>query len=145
MGFVNEFISESDLEKHKIMELFKKFPGSNPPIDGTKAHWTVNPSEGAFLLELKSGREEDHKRRYWFMVVHSRIYLVEAISSYRGSTNLKDPNFIWAWNNVSVREFPAGSTGKPPEYILEMVCQALKSYGYRGAYGPKVKTEIGQL
>lgn len=142
MGFVNEYISESDFEQHEIIELFKKYPGSNPPIEGTKAQWTLNADEDAFLLKLKDGREEDHRSSYWFLVVRSKLYFVQATSSYEGSTKLTDPNFIWIWNDICVREFPDGQPGKVSENILELIHQALKSYGYRGVMGPKVNTEI---
>lgn len=64
MAFVNEYISEADIEKYGIKELNLKFRKPNPKPD-----WTVDHEREIYLRYLYSGREEFSNRHtycfYW--------------------------------------------------------------------------------
>ena len=62
MAFVNEYISEADVEKYGIKELNEKFRKPNPSPD-----WTVDHERGIYLRYLHSEREEHSNRlTYYF-------------------------------------------------------------------------------
>ncbi|MEQ1661459.1 MAG: hypothetical protein ABL877_02050 [Thiobacillus sp.] len=62
MAFVNEYISETDIEKYGIKELNLKFRKPNPKPD-----WTVDHERDIYLRYLYSGREEFSNRHTYYL------------------------------------------------------------------------------
>lgn len=74
MSFVNEYISEADIEKYGIKEIDEKFNKGH-----YKPHWTIDRERNIYLRYLYNEREEHSNRHtyYFYWKGFSVIVIVD--------------------------------------------------------------------
>lgn len=142
MNYTNEYPSEDEIKNYKLDELFFRYSRVKKLLPGNRLSWTVDKGQKSFLMKVKAGREEEYNQVEWVFYKDGEKYLVEAWSSYRGSSKLTDKECIWVWSLVSFKNLPDGEWGHAPSEINAAIRQALKVYGYGGLEGPEVKTVV---
>ena len=131
MAFVNEWISEEDMEKYHIREIRKKMVA-----DRGRPDWVRDRERDMYLMQV-NGLGRDNEYETWLLYARGkyaavRIYLV-------GSKRLEDGTEDMDWRFV---EFDKGlfcPFPEPPQEdlpaIFRLLEEALSVYGGRGMRG----------
>jgi len=137
MAFINEYISEEDIEKYDLKKLIEKYKryNSSPRLDDIE--WTIDKENDIWLIFF--GREHDPKMDHGFTKEH--IFILYYKGKYiearlwgevNGSLkNLSNPFFVdWKLLSLSPNSFKNLDT----EIIKQVLCDALKIYGRFGMF-----------
>lgn len=141
MPFVNEFISEEDLQEHKLEELWKScnpWNWRNGRPEFFNPQWVIDRDRKAFLVRAftwtkvgRSGRSEPTPKSTWFLDVGGHrieVVLFEVPGTYQ---SFSDSPFRVEWNLVDIvtpHEHVATR-----EEVLQMLREALTTRGFDGA------------
>lgn len=141
MPFLNELVSEADVQEQRLDELRAHYSSwswrdGRPP--GFVHDWTVDRSRGIYLLFVKwieeagpSGRPEPTRSSIWILDVGGSRIRIVLEKTERSSGSFRESPFLVEWK---LRE-----TSIPRECQLEQAAligvlkEALAVYGYRGA------------
>lgn len=85
MAFVNEYVSAEDAKKYDLAALFKRF---DKPLLGSPT-WTIDRENDAFLLWLRSSREESRNYEMFAMAWKGNIFPVYLIPTSGGRLSQK--------------------------------------------------------
>ncbi len=131
MAFVNEWISEEDMEKYHIREIRKKMVA-----DRGRPDWVRDRERDMYLMQV-NGLGRDNEYETWLLYARGkyaavRIYLV-------GSKRLKDGTEDMHWRFVEFHKSLRCPFPEPPKEdlpaIFRLLEEALSVYGGRGMRG----------
>ena len=148
MGFVNEFISEEDVEKYRLVEIDKQFV-----VGGTNSRqWTIDRGRDIYLRRVAVGGNADpeiRNRTKWTLYWHGTL-LTMRLDLMDGGGGAGEPG--WShWKLV----WMSGSSGLPAHLkvhkaeILADLKEALTAYRSAGVYSRewpayRVVLELGE-
>ncbi len=123
MAFINEHISQEDIEKYHINEIDKKFlKGRLNP------HWTIDRERKIYLRHMHNEREEKSNRHtYYFYWNGSQI-----IATIDKDANEIDGEIHWLYRLWRI-DIPAEVEDKKTAIIADLK-EALRAYKVRGVY-----------
>ena len=144
MAFVNEFVSEEDIQrfdldglKRQICPLSPSWWGKERPV-GFRHTWTIDRERGLWLMEAKmieetgpSGRDEPTTKRIFILDWQGeRIRFV--LDRAGSSPKFSDSPFYVKWSLLEMH-MPA-TLDVPRQTVLSVLQEALVVYGFWGAY-----------
>lgn len=126
MKFVNEYVAPDDVHAYGLDALWDKFHPSlkGRRLPGFQYAWTVDREHGVFLMRMTTGKEEYSNQVTFYLSLQGVPVLVVV------SKDATKDGCIW---NLVNMELPSGSD-LSRETVLDVLRDALKVYGYRGAY-----------
>lgn len=131
MAFINEYISEEDIKKYGIREIWDQFhPFSKNDMNLLKKHsWTVDKERDVFFIPAKSGREEKSSQVIailWWKGAYLSVTLANVGGHYDHVNKKGDKR----WQLIDVWR-PAGFEVSD-EDIIPVLKEALVKYGFSG-------------
>lgn len=129
MAFVNEYISEADIEKYGIKELDEKFGKGH-----YKPHWTLDRERDIYLRHLHNEREE-HSNRLTFYFYWKGTSLMATFDLDGGGVRDGEQ-----WRSFSLRrmEIPEKIKQQKVEMIADLK-EALTAERVGGVYSTATK------
>ena len=132
MAFVNEYVSEEDIKKFDLDDLWHRWhrvwDGKFPP--GHRHTWTVDRERGAYFKPMRVGREE-HSNRYEGVLFWNGIeWQVDIDLADNSSASFNDVPFKRVWDLVRIQH-PEGKS-VPRDEIILILKEALIAFGYQG-------------
>lgn len=128
MAFVNEYISDEDIKKYGIEELWLRY---NPVYKGQKRpsgfrfQWTVDREQNIYFMMVGGGGYERVNERICLLSYKGKAYEVWIARPGEGSKNLSDEPFYIVW------ELSGGASYGTE--VLDALKEALTVFGYDGA------------
>ena len=141
MAFVNEYISNENIEKYHLKDLIVKYKRYTYSPDIDNINWTIDKEEDIWLILF--GREHDldmdhgYTREHIFVLyykgqlVEARLWLEED-----SSFNISTRPYIINWKLLSLNSL---SKNINIDEIKKVLCEALKIYGRLGVFDQKYK------
>jgi len=137
MAFINEYISDEDVEKYNLKELIDKYKRYtySPRLDDI--NWTVDKENDIWLIYF--GREHDPEMDHGFtrehifvlyykgQLIEARLWLEED-----SSFNIHTRPYIINWKLLSLTSNSLSSIDM--KTLKEILCSALKTYGSLGIF-----------
>jgi hypothetical protein len=124
MAFVNEYISDEDIEKYDIEELNKKFHIAN-----YKSTWTVNHEKDIYLRHVRRGREEhSDEHKYYF---YWQGQLIDVVLKQIGGGELNGPQW-YEYELLHISISKEHEQSKPQ--IIAALKEALTAYKSSGLF-----------
>jgi len=143
MTFVNEYISEENLKKFNIKDLYVKY---NPRLikkgipDYKKFSWIADKSRDFFLVRMKNGREELSHHSEWVVFFRGEIISLELARAVGGSKNYSEVPYVKVWDFVSMGE--NNFVGVEKDLIFDFLKEALTVYGDNGVNSHVENVEV---
>jgi len=144
MAFINEYISEEDIEKYQLKELIEKYKRYNSSPDFDNINWTIDKEEDTWFIFF--GREHDPDMDHGFTREHifilhykgedieARLWLEED-----SQTNIYKKPFTKNWKLLSLSPF---SKNINIQELKNILCEALKKYAHKGIRRQIENTQI---
>jgi hypothetical protein len=131
MAFINEYISEEDIQKYGIRQEWDKFhPFSKNDLNLLKKHsWTVDKERDVFFIAATSGREE-LSNQVTCILWWKGVYLSVTLSHEEGGLDYQKSqgNVVWQLLNIwKPKDFIV-----PDVEIIPVLKEALIVYRYAG-------------
>lgn len=123
MAFVNETISETDIEKYGIRDINKRFRCSN--LD-----WTIDRDRDVYLRQVGQGREEFSHQSIWTFFWRGELLTVDLDTEEAGGTR---GGACWSHKRVRRIQVPRHLADKRSQ-ILDDLKEALMAYKNGGVY-----------
>ena len=145
MAFINEYISEEDIEKYDLKKLIEKYKRYTYSPDIDDIDWTIDRENDIWLIFF--GREHDPEMDHGFTrehifvlyykghIIEARLWLEED-----SSFNISTRPYIINWKLLVLA--PSSLNEVDISLIKRILCDALKFYG---KYGVEDKDEEGLL
>jgi len=134
MSFVCEYVSEEDIKKYKLKELWLEY---NPfkiknEADEKKYQWSVNKKNGSFLILVKQEIMDHQPLNDYTWIFHcsDKNYEIKLKRGEASSREFKDTPFVVAWDLVKC--FLEGEEVLLNDAVSVGLKQALMAYGYSG-------------
>ena len=132
MAFVNEYISDEDVEKYGIAQLREELHANY----ATREHWewTRDRERDAYLMRLRNlGR--DLEPELWLLYEKSR-YCAVMLHDAGGSIKLSERPFRMLWHfdgfdEAWPKRCPVPAEEEQPQ-VIQLLKEALTAYGYAG-------------
>ena len=139
MAFVNEYISQEDIEKYNLIELMNyyyelDYSGPfNPKY--RKLSWTIDKERNIWLLDAISRHLPDH-REGWTGEVYFVLYYkgrkIEIVLEAIGGDKTLDP-IPYVWKVLRIKEEDIkGFDKKDKQEMFKVLQEALSEYGLNG-------------
>ncbi|HSH72868.1 MAG TPA: hypothetical protein VK974_07410 [Methylophilaceae bacterium] len=135
MAFINEYIPQEDIKKHKFDEQFladhpeyKTLPSLFAP------HWTVDRGRNIYLMSIGS-YDQAHDEDPWIgfeLNINSKVIVCKLLYGAGKSVKFSDSPFYMAWNMISL--MPEDLHGIEPSVVIDLLKEALTTYGYAGVH-----------
>ena len=128
MTFINEYVSDEDVKKYKLQEMWDRYHPFNKDVTGFRYTWTIDQEKEVFFIPVLSGREEYSNRKeciFYWQGIELEVTLTEQVLSSGNKLGVR-------WCLVSIRK-PDGKKISDQE-ILSTLRDALRVYGYRGIW-----------
>ncbi|WP_037585256.1 hypothetical protein [Stenoxybacter acetivorans] len=151
MAFVNERVSEEDIQKYGLDELMREFfpfdrEWKNGRPSGFWYSWTIDRNRGIYFLITKtitetgdSGRPEPTNKRIAILNFQGkRISLI--IKRTYCSPSFSDNPFLVAWSLLEINTLEVHEIDRTN--IIDILKEALSVYGYRGAYSNRATNVV---
>lgn len=133
MAFINEYVSEENIEKYNLEALYRKMKwGDNWTPPGFRFAWTFDAERNSFYIPLKHGREEfSHHCRgvLYFKGIH---WDVEVASGPNNSRSFAEIPYRQNWELIHIKH-PEGNA-VPMEEIIPVLKDALTAFKIDGIY-----------
>jgi len=136
MAFVNEYISDEDIERYHLKNLIEKYKRYTYSPDIDNINWTIDKEEDIWLIFF--GREHDpdmdhgYTREHIFVLyykgqlIEARLWLEED-----SSFNISTRPYIINWKLLSLHS-PSKNININIDEIKKVLCKALTNYGKYG-------------
>ncbi|WP_037585995.1 hypothetical protein [Stenoxybacter acetivorans] len=154
MAFVNEIISEEDIQKYGLDELMGDFhpfdldwgKGGRGRPEGFWYSWTIDRDRGIYFMIVKTIKEigpsdrpePTNKRIAVLNFQERRVPLI--IERTHCPHSFSDNPFLLAWDLLEI------DTSNVPEMskksVIAVLKEALTIYGYDGAYSKKIPNTV---
>ena len=142
MGFVNEIVSEEDIETHGLDDLYAEFS----PLkwrDGRPATfkhaWTVDRERSFYFAVVKqveetgpSGRSEPTQKYVCVLNCQGSRVLIETRRTSNSSVLFSDSPFRIVWELLAINTSQLPQV--PREHVIGILKEALTVFGHRGAH-----------
>lgn len=130
MPFINEFVSEQDIEKYHLIKIWDRYhPLSTNDMNKIFRHsWTIDRKRGIFIMPIKYGREEFSNQITWILWWRGNELTATLLKS--GWENTRDGEGLATWELQNIWK-PQGCTLNN-ETILPVLKEALTEYGFLG-------------
>lgn len=130
MGFVNEFVSEEDIKKYKLDEIWlKNSPAYKSVPASFRHHWTIDRERDIYFKVIGSGREELANQVIGNFYWKGQLLTVHLYVAAGGSLKFSEQPFRKIWERADI--FPRQAVTEHPE-IMDALKEALTVYGVRG-------------
>jgi len=143
MAFINEYISDEDVEKYQINELMNSYQGEGQFPDEFYHHrWTINKEKESWFMWVHVPTDPlDYTRSTGerIFILHYKSKNIEIIlrKIFEESSEIKTDNpFYVTWKLDHIKK-PEALKNILDEEIIEVLKEALMAYGTRG-----IKTSI---
>jgi hypothetical protein len=141
MAFVNELVSEDDIRKYALDEVKAKFNSwswrEGRPV-GFRHNWTIDRERNVYLMQAKtvekagsSGLAEPTARSIWILNWEGIPIRIELEKLPASSFEFSDSPFRVVWALIDMDTSPVRNVSRLE--ILQVLKDALMTYGYRGA------------
>jgi len=131
MAFVNEYISEADIEKYGIKQIDEKFNKGH-----YKPHWTVDQDRNIYLRYMHNEREEHSNRHtYYFYWKGSPLLVTIDIEA-------EDVCGERYWHYKLWRMEISGAIKPHEAEISANLKEAFKSFNVRGVFSGDTKFNV---
>lgn len=127
MPFINEYVSEEDVKKYQLDELWLKYTWKKEVPSYIQHHWTFDSEENVFLKVADKGREEHSNRITFSLYIVGDLY--DVILDKAGSLSFSTKPYIVTWDLVQIT--PSALIDKY-EDLYKMLKSALTMYGVSG-------------
>ena len=141
MAFINEYISEEDIEKYQINELMNSYRSRDKfPDKHYKHHWTIDKEKESWFMWTHDPTDplEDHRRgtgetifRLYFKKKNIDIVLRDVFDE--SSSKLVDNPFYVTWKLDRINKHQVLKDISDEE-IIEVLKEALDVYGVRAMW-----------
>jgi hypothetical protein len=142
MPFVNEFVSEEDVEKYgldQLMKMYDKWGWRNGRPSIYKHSWTIDRERGVFAKPLMtwqevgpSGRSEPTAKTTWVVDVEGQRATAVLDRAAASSVRLADSPYRIVWNLVHLDLSSAPNLTEA--WVLSLLKEALTAYGQMGVF-----------
>lgn len=131
MTFINEFVSDEDINKYELNELWDRYHPVSPSKGVRHLSWTVDKEKNIFLIHLKSGREE-FANESTFLLWWNGEEIIAHLLRYSGFCRPREGvgQVIWELQDITS---PQGIKVVEKD-ILDTLKLSLKTYGFMGAH-----------
>ena len=137
MAFVNEYISQEDMEKYgliKLMNHYYKLDGRFHPFNPKtrKLSWTIDKERGIWLLNAISMHLPDARDGYTgetFFIIYYKGRKIEVVLNGSQIDRDTDPIKI-TWKLLRIRD--EDIQGLDKEEVFKVLREALDGYGWDG-------------
>ncbi|MFV1873327.1 MAG: hypothetical protein ACMZ64_08420 [Oleiphilus sp.] len=141
MPFINEYVSEQDVEQNKLDQLLNKYVETEFdkfPKDNYAHKWTKDIDKNIFLVEVKliqevgpSGRLEPTNRQIFVLSIEGEQVEFEVEECSDSSKKLYENPFIINWRIL--KQQPHCLPTHSHTQIIALFKEALTCFGYAGA------------
>jgi len=130
MPFINEYVSDEDIKKYQLDELWFKYnPGKNEVPSYFQHHWTVDKENNMFLKLAKTGREEHSNRLKFALYMNDDLFEVVAEKAKGCSLKFSEQPYKIVWELITIT--PTKLLDKHIN-IISILQDALTTYGVGG-------------
>lgn len=130
MTFVNEYVSDDDIKKYGLNELWLKYSPEYKGFPSSFRHeWTIDRDRNAYFKVMGGGgREENYKK--CVLNINGTHLTVRIRVSVGSSLHFSDQPFKINWELIDIdREKPRADHDE----TIKVLKDALLAYGYAGA------------
>jgi hypothetical protein len=133
MVFVNEYVSDEDIKKYKLNEIWLKYHPEHKSVpDHYRHEWTVDRERDIYLKWVSVGREEHSNRLTFVLYWKGEFITVELDLVGIGRTQkLTERPYRKVWELVGI--WPSQPKTAKREEVLAALKEALTVRGYDGA------------
>jgi len=142
MGFVNEYVSDEDIEKYDLNAIWDEFHPlyKGELFFGNRPEWTIDREANVFLISMAIGRG-DHGNRRTFLLWMNGVRVVAEVDLVQGSSGDLDANpFMMVWDLARLN-VPGQLDGEKAN-VLAMFKAALLTFGYWGIRKQRPNTVV---
>lgn len=145
MAFVNEWISQEDIEKYGIIKLKDDYLKKDYSRykEWMKLHWCVDREREIWFSYMNSPHLNDHRDGWTgedFFVLHYQGKNIEIVlTRLEGSVKPTDNPFRVTWKLIRINE--EDLEGFIYEEVLSVLKEVLNTYGWRGIIHKEVPEE----
>lgn len=132
MAFVNEYVSEEDVEKYELKKLKRSYTHSDWLPPGYRFTWTIDREREAFFMTVGGGREEAPNRLECTFVVQGTDIGVWIDKADESSRSTKDNPFIMVWDLAEL--FIPQKLNMAREDVIALLKEGLTVYGAGGIH-----------
>lgn len=131
MTFINEFVSDEDIKKYKLQDIWDRYhPFSKEDVNSSFRYaWTIDREKNVFFIPASTGREEYSNRTecifYWKKVELKVTLTQHALPS------VSELGVRWKLKSIRKQDREAMI---PCQEILSALRDALSVYGHRGIW-----------
>jgi len=138
MAFINEYISEENIEKYQINELMNSYQGENQfPKKYYKHRWTIDKERENWFMWVDTPTDpldytrSTGERVYVLHYKNTNIAIVlRKVFEESSEKNIDNPFYVtWKLDRINK---PQTLEDVPDEEIIEVLREALEAYGTRG-------------
>lgn len=133
MTFVNEYVSEEDIKKYMLDEIWLKYHPEEKSVPNHYRHeWTVDRERDIFLKWISVGREEYSNRLTFVLYWKGELFTVDIdLIGVGRPQKLTDRPYKKVWELVGI--WPSQPKTATREEVLTALKEALIVRGYDGA------------
>ena len=135
MPFVNEYVSEANIEKYGLEEIVLNANPSYRNFDEFsslyKYRWTVDKDRDIYLMRLRVGKEEFSNRSAWILNISGQKNIIETDFSAGGSGKLSEIPYVVIWDFISASRIDDSEISDSE--VLYVLKEALMVYGRDGS------------
>jgi hypothetical protein len=138
MAFVNEFVSEEDIQRFDLDELSPNWWGEGRPPKWFRHAWTIDRERDLWLIEAKMIKQVGRSNRSKpttksIFILDWQGQRIRFLLDYAGSSDaFSDAPFHRKWSLLE-KHIPA-TLDVPRQTVLSVLKEALVVYGLRGAH-----------
>ena len=142
MGFVNEYVSDEDVEKFDLHGIWDQFHPlyKGELFLGNRPEWTIDRVANVFLISMAIGRGKHGNRRTFLLWVNGEQVTVDVDLAGGSSGDLDDDPFMRVWDLARI-ELPPRLEGKE-EDIVGILKAGLETFGYWGIRDQRPNTVV---
>ncbi len=130
MAFVNEYVSEENINKHDLKALSKKWWNWLPPE--FRYAWTYDSNRDSYFIPISRGREEYAHHLRGVLYFKGTHWDIEICHEPGGSDSYLEKPYRQIWGLIHIKH-PEGEP-VPTEEIAPVLKEALVAYKIRGVH-----------
>jgi len=136
MGFVNEYVSEEEIDKFDLYGIYKKYkPYSNFKKEELEYDWVINREREVWFkyIMLMDDKEYEHQytQEHVFILHINNTNIEVRVWKAKREGHAVDGPMLIEWDLISIK--PKSLEDVSEEKITNLVKEALEVYGHRGA------------
>jgi hypothetical protein len=131
--FVNEYVSDDDVKKYRLTELWLRYHPEYDSYPSSFRHmWTIDREQDAYFMVMGGGgREENYS--LCDLLANGARSTVRVRLAVGSSPNLLDRPFKRIWELIDIRNMN-GEKYRADDETIKILKDALSVYGYFGAF-----------